>query len=581
MRFLRKIVIFAFLLAACVPSRPTLPSIPASPTVLPSETAPGGGLPLTPTSTALPVASPIVESISVHPSPTPQTPPPEQWMEWPVVPQVSDRMKEVYRQGLAQGRNPYRFSKIGDCQNVDSYFLSAFDHPGEYRLGSEYAYLQPTIDHFSGSWSRTSLAVKGGFNVAAVLAPFRADPNYCRSDESPLDCELRVFNPSLVIISMETWWGKKPAETYERYLRQIVEKVLAQGVVPILATKADNLEEDHSINQAIARVAYDYQVPLWNFWRAVQPLPNHGLSPDGFHLTFSRNFFDDPQVMENAWPWRNLTALQSIDAVWRGLNDLPLGNLEVTPTPIPLTPTPRVGWGGRALPQAIADSMKAVYQKGIEKGNNPRAFSKIGDDNASSSWFLDAFDQGAYDLGPYAGLRATVDYFAGSFARRSLAAAPGFTTASLLAPSKAPLCTPGETVLDCELRLHRPSFALILLGTNEAYYPQEFEAGMRGVLEHLLEEGVVPVLFTKADNREGNHQINARIVALAQEYQVPLVNFWRVSDKLPRHGLQADSEHLTWAGNFFGDPLAMQAAWPWRNLITLQMLDLLRQTFSP
>jgi hypothetical protein len=23
--------------------------------------------------------------------------------------------------------------------------------------------------------------------------------------------------------------------------------------------------------------------------------------------------------MQNAWPWRNLTALQSLDAVWRGV----------------------------------------------------------------------------------------------------------------------------------------------------------------------------------------------------------------------------------------------------------------------
>jgi hypothetical protein len=25
-------------------------------------------------------------------------------------------------------------------------------------------------------------------------------------------------------------------------------------------------------------------------------------------------------VMEMAWPWRNLTALQAIDAVWRGVS---------------------------------------------------------------------------------------------------------------------------------------------------------------------------------------------------------------------------------------------------------------------
>jgi hypothetical protein len=45
------------------------------------------------------------------------------------------------------------------------------------------------------------------------------------------------------------------------------------------------------------------------------------LSEDNFHLTFARNFFDDPERMKNAWPWRNLTALQAIDAVYRSVTD--------------------------------------------------------------------------------------------------------------------------------------------------------------------------------------------------------------------------------------------------------------------
>ncbi len=254
------------------------------------------------------------------PTPTPDTRlPPERWQEWPVIPTPSDYMRVVYQRGLAAGRDATHFSKVGDCQNVDTYFLSVFDRPGEYSLGAQYAYLQPTIDHFRGSWSRKSQAVRGGMNVASVLSPLWADPQQCEKGETPLACEIRLHNPSIVIVSMETWWGQKPAETYEAYLRQVVEYILAQNIVPILATKADNLEGDHSINAAIARVAYDYDIPLWNFWAAVQPLPNHGLSPDGFHLTFARNFFDDPVRMQNAWPWRNLTALQTLDTVWRTL----------------------------------------------------------------------------------------------------------------------------------------------------------------------------------------------------------------------------------------------------------------------
>lgn len=311
-------VLIPLFLAACGKGS-VLPATATQPPSVAETATVASPLPLTPTPV---LASPSPSAPS--PTVTPDTRlPPERWQEWPVVPTPSAHMRVVYQHGLAIGRDERRFSKIGDCQNVDTYFLSTFDKPGDYSLGAQYAYLQETIEHFAGSWSRHSLAVKGGMNVASVLSPLWADAEHCEKDETPLACEIRVHNPSIVIVSMETWWGKQPAKTYEAYLRQVVEYILAQGVVPILATKADNLEGDHSINAAIARVAYDYDVPLWNFWAAVQPLPNHGLSPDGFHLTFARNFFDDPLRMQNAWPWRNLTALQSLDSVWRALREQP------------------------------------------------------------------------------------------------------------------------------------------------------------------------------------------------------------------------------------------------------------------
>jgi len=244
------------------------------------------------------------------------------WMQMPAVPtSISTSMREVYQQGLALGNDPTHFSVIGDCQNVSSYFLSVFDNPGDFSLGDEFAYLQPTIDYYQGSYSRQSLAVKGGFNVAAILSPLRADPKACNNSESPLDCELRVWKPSVVFISMETWWSENPEQEYDKYMRRVIERILETGAVPIIATKADNLEGNHSINATIAQIAYDYDIPLWNFWAAIQPLPNHGLWEDGFHLTFARNFFDDPVRMKSAWPWRNLTALQTLDVVRRGLID--------------------------------------------------------------------------------------------------------------------------------------------------------------------------------------------------------------------------------------------------------------------
>ena len=307
------ILLTASLLAACSSGRGT-----------PTESFPVTDAPLQTSSEVAPTlpasaASPAIPASTATPKPPLEK---DAFMRMPVIPLgVSDAMREGYPRGIENGNDPARFAIIGDCQNVSSYFLSAFDNPNDYSLGSEYAYLQPTIEYYQGSFSRLSLAVKGGFNAAAVISPLRADPKLCNAGESPLDCELRAWKPSIVFVSMETWWSQKPAEEYDKYMRKVLDRIIEFGAVPIIATKADNLEGDHAINNAIAQLAYEYEIPMWNFWAAVQPLPDQGLSDDRFHLTFARNFFDDPKRMENAWPWRNLTALQSLDAAHNALED--------------------------------------------------------------------------------------------------------------------------------------------------------------------------------------------------------------------------------------------------------------------
>jgi hypothetical protein len=289
-----------------------------------------------PTTTASPIPTltlrpPAGETLTPAPTLTPSATldtrrPPEKWQEWPPTPAVSARAKALYQAGLAKGNNPRAFSKIGDCQNITSHFLGPFDNPRMFKLGDKFAYLQPALEQFAGMFKRESAAVRPGYNVAAVLSPLQADPAVCKPGETPVSCELRLNKPSIVVISMETWWAKKPAAEYEKYMRQILDLVIAQQALPILATKADNLEGDHSVNATIARLAYEYDIPLWNFWKAVQPLPGKGLTEDGFHLSHGVDRPDDPlyyqrlsepRAWDFGWTVRNVTALQALDAVWR------------------------------------------------------------------------------------------------------------------------------------------------------------------------------------------------------------------------------------------------------------------------
>ena len=45
-------------------------------------------------------------------------------------------------------------------------------------------------------------------------------------------------------------------------------------------------------NQIIANVAGNLDVPLWNLYVGLDPLPNEGIGPDGVHLNASPNGAD-------------------------------------------------------------------------------------------------------------------------------------------------------------------------------------------------------------------------------------------------------------------------------------------------
>jgi hypothetical protein len=264
----------------------------------------------------------LAPGVTPSPTATPRpSPAPDEWKSYPTVPSFAGGAREIFLAGAALGRDPHVFSKIGDCQNIATFFLASYEDPDKYRLGG-YEDLQATIDWFKGSFGRQSLAVKGGMNVAAVLNPLRADPDSCGKSESPLACELRLNNPGLAVISFEEAWDGD-VEKYETYMRQVIEYTIGQGVVPVVATKADDIEGGHRINALIAQLAWEYGIPLWNFWGAVQPLRYHGLSKDGFHLTQAPNdknyFFDMTPAKWSGWMMRNLSALQVLDAAQRDL----------------------------------------------------------------------------------------------------------------------------------------------------------------------------------------------------------------------------------------------------------------------
>ena len=326
-------LLMLLLLSACTPLQPLSSQATAAATTTSTSTATQEApIPPTTTTTApLLTETPpqlIAESTpELTATPLPATPRPtlgpQDWQTLPVIPPVSERVIEIYLHGLASGNSPQAFSKIGDCESTPTWFLGDFDlDPKHYRLGP-YQPLEDVIANFHGSFGRTSLAARRGFKASSALTPLWADRTQCEKNETPLACEYRLHRPILAFIMLGTN-DVYHQDTFESQMRQIIEYTIERGIIPVLATKADNLEGDGSINAVIAQLAWEYDIPLWNFWLAVQPLPNQGLQPDGSHLTWAQNLFDEPKVLENAWPMRNLTALQVLDAIWQVIEDAPV-----------------------------------------------------------------------------------------------------------------------------------------------------------------------------------------------------------------------------------------------------------------
>jgi hypothetical protein len=176
---------------------------------------------------------------------------------------------------------------------------------GDFELPEEFDHMQSTVDQFRPVWNRQPVTVEGGFVPASVFSSYFADPERCGAHETPLDCEFRINNPSILFISIGTDQKSGTEEEFEFYMREIIEYSLERDALPIITTKADPTDDNFTLNFIMAQLANEYDILLWNFWAAVQHLPNTALNPNtGIHLTAEGNEI------------RRLTALQVLDALF-------------------------------------------------------------------------------------------------------------------------------------------------------------------------------------------------------------------------------------------------------------------------
>lgn len=253
-------------------------------------------------------------------------------LEAPTVSQsVSERVRLIYTVGQAQGNRAGVFSKVGDSITASPNFLGPIGE-GRYQLGN-YGYLQAAIDHFSSTNARQgnsfvnpSLAAGVGWSAWAALDPDFADVTQCAPGETPLVCEYRLTRPAFALIMFGTNdVGYRSAAEYERDMRRIVEVSERMGVVPILSTipnRPDMPDRVREFNQIVHQIGQDRAVPVWDYYAALEGLPNFGLARDNIHPSSPNEWYQDAADFRSGnliygYVIRNLTALQMLDSVWR------------------------------------------------------------------------------------------------------------------------------------------------------------------------------------------------------------------------------------------------------------------------
>jgi len=240
----------------------------------------------------------------------------------PLISDVRPTMQLVYRRGRALGNQSNVVTKIGDSVTADPIFLAPMNRD-DNELGP-YDYLQDTLDYFGENMANSSIAARISLTTYSVFDPMLADGSQCEANETPLDCEYRVREPSVAFIMFGANDVRHiDVERFDEQMRLIVEATLDHGVIPVLSTfsydpNAGYWDQALDFNLAVAEIADDYDVPLVNLWAAARSLPEYGLDGDDVHMAHSGFRYLKYDTGHESWygvSLRNLLALRMLDEI--------------------------------------------------------------------------------------------------------------------------------------------------------------------------------------------------------------------------------------------------------------------------
>lgn len=220
--------------------------------------------------------------------------------------------RRIYLRGRGHQLQYDFLLNVGDCNTENTSYLEPLTYLDDTSESTvdDLASVQ-TVELYADSFRFKGQSVNSGLNALSVMDSFWANPNTCFSGESPLACDVRTTQPfASVVMFGANDLNVLTIEGYEVAMREIIEFLLEEDVIPILSTftvrpDVGDMRYERAIrfNGVLVRLAGEYEIPLINFWREAQLLPDRGILSDNAHLK------------QNGFELRNRLTLEMLEAI--------------------------------------------------------------------------------------------------------------------------------------------------------------------------------------------------------------------------------------------------------------------------
>ena len=249
-------------------------------------------------------------------------------MQSPIEGDIQQTVRSIYRQGQDNATtNAGVFSVVGDTP-PGQFLAELGDNAAEFNGLEDAAALSDLLFYYvstplptGGNSFQTggALASSPNWRAQDLLDPALADPDLCQAGKSPLACELRVNQPSVifVIVGRNDVLFNTPVDQFQAALDQIIQTAASQGTIPVLMTIPGDVTIYPNLpvyNTLIVRAARQNNIPLTNLWRRLNGVGPSTVDPGSLMLTSSGvgDQFTEAELATYGVPVRNLAALRML-----------------------------------------------------------------------------------------------------------------------------------------------------------------------------------------------------------------------------------------------------------------------------